>query len=133
MASDIPFRPAKLHCVLYSSTSFQEPSRVQDQGWESNEFVEMNEKLLHHVKNIAARNIDNRKTSSSGNRDCGFVSSFIRCEPNEVGQGFSSCLLDVSRFPLGSYRIKWQCCCIDEEGKYWNLLPVNAGPVFTVN
>ncbi|KAG2291452.1 hypothetical protein Bca52824_038121 [Brassica carinata] len=43
------------------------------------------------------------------------------------------CLLDVSRFPPdGSYQIKWISCNVDQHGSYWNLLPLNGKPVFTV-
>ncbi|CAF1710906.1 unnamed protein product [Brassica napus] len=43
------------------------------------------------------------------------------------------CLLDVSRFPPdGSYQIKWISCYVDQHGSYWNLLPFNGKPVFTV-
>ncbi|KAH0894385.1 hypothetical protein HID58_056814, partial [Brassica napus] len=41
--------------------------------------------------------------------------------------------VDVSRFPPdGSYQIKWISCNVDQHGSYWNLLPLNGKPVFTV-
>ena len=46
---------------------------------------------------------DNNKTA---------VKVLVSGEPNQKGPGFSSCMLDVSDFPAGSYRIKWHSCLI---------------------
>ncbi|EXB66979.1 hypothetical protein L484_004904 [Morus notabilis] len=137
---DLPVRLAKFYCMLYCSESFQEPRPVQEnneqskssrQAWETDDMVEVNARLLHYVTHRVTNNTNGGK-SGCGIDDCGFVNAFVCVEPNERWQGFSSCLLDVSRFPAGSYRIKWCSCCIDDQGNYWNLLPFNAGPVFTV-
>lgn len=92
--------------------------------------VEMNEKLLDYVTQCGTKNISKY---GSGGTDGKFVNTVVCFEPNERGQGFASCLLDVSRFPIGSYRIKWHSCCVDNHGTYWSLLPLNAGPVFTIS
>ncbi|MCD9558667.1 hypothetical protein HAX54_016195 [Datura stramonium] len=51
---------------------------------------------------------------------------------NEDGQGFATCLLEVSAFPVGSYQINWHSCCIDNNGAYWSLMPLNTDQFFTV-
>lgn len=88
----------------------------------------MSNKLFHHAIKPG------KKPGVAGRFDWNNngVSAVVQFEPNERGQGFSSCLLDVSRFPVGSYQIKWLSCCIDQHGSYWNLLPLNGKPVFTV-
>ncbi|MBA0717170.1 hypothetical protein Golax_005007, partial [Gossypium laxum] len=132
----------KLYCVLYSRVSFQKQSHrernnegmeSQCQPWESEEIVEMNEKLFQYATECA------KKTTSYGKRfrdddmnDDQMVYEFVCFEPNAKGQGFSSCVLDVSHFPVGCYRVEWYSCCIDNEGSYWSLLPLNSRPVFTV-
>ncbi|TYH37628.1 hypothetical protein ES332_D12G053600v1 [Gossypium tomentosum] len=132
----------KLYCVLYSRVSFQKQSHrernneemeSQCQPWESEEIVEMNEKLFQYVTECA------KKTTSYGKRfrdddmnDDQMVYEFVCFEPNAKGQGFSSCVLDVSHFPVGCYRVEWYSCCIDNEGSYWSVLPLNSRPVFTV-
>lgn len=132
----------KLYCVLCSSASFQEPkSSAETRGqmqldyedWEVSGMIVMNEKLWHHViehakKTDKCKRGRDYETSSND----GIVYRFVCFELNDRGQGFSSCLLDVSDFPVGSYRIKWHSCCIDDQGSYWSLLPLNAGPVFTI-
>ena len=138
---NLPFRLSKMYCMVYCRVSFREPRPVQEsneqsrssfQAWETDDMVEMNEKLLHYVTKCATQNIDNGRSSTRSTNNHEVASSFVCCQPNESGQGFASCLLDVSAFPPGSYRIRWQSCCIDNQGNYWNLLPLNAGPVFTV-
>lgn len=131
-------RLTKLYCILYSRVSFQEPKpseREKQQGcraWETDDLVEINEMLFQYVTNLSARKINTSKRRRSENNEDTFVYSFVHFEPNERGQGFASCLLDISSFPVGSYRIKWHSCCIDNEGSYWSLLPLNAGPVVSV-
>lgn len=105
-----------------------------DQLWwlsearETNEMVELFDMLLHHIRtdNMMA----SRKNYDVGG--VGLVTSCVCFEPNQRGQGFSSCLLDVSALSEGSYMIKWHSCCIDKEGHYWNLLPLNPAACFTI-
>ncbi|XP_021674136.2 uncharacterized protein LOC110660225 isoform X2 [Hevea brasiliensis] len=139
---NLAVRMTKLYCILCSSASFQEPkssgeARGQMQldydDWEMSSMIAMNERLWHQVID-RAKKTDNCKRGRDydASSDDGTVYRFVCFELNDRGQGFSSCLLDVSDFPVGSYRIKWHSCCIDYRGSYWSLLPLNAGPVFTI-
>lgn len=136
--SDFLAQLTKLYCVLYCRTTFLLPclsgekktqAELDYEDWGSDDLLELNEKLVRHVSGCT-------KTSGTHdrnyNRNSGFVETYACLEPNEKGQGFSTCLLDVSAFPSGSYRIKWHSCCVDRKGSYWSLPPLNAGPVFTV-
>ncbi|KAF2302761.1 hypothetical protein GH714_006212 [Hevea brasiliensis] len=139
---NLAVRMTKLYCILCSSASFQEPkssgeARGQMQldydDWEMSSMIAMNERLWHQVID-RAKKTDNCKRGRDydASSDDGTVYRFVCFELNDRGQGFSSCLLDVSDFPVGSYRIKWHSCCIDYRGSYWSLLPLNAVPVFTI-
>ncbi|KAF5742375.1 hypothetical protein HS088_TW09G00420 [Tripterygium wilfordii] len=138
---DQPVSLTKLHCILCCRVSFQEPrqngeKREPEQQYsrpwkDENAMVELNEKLFCYVSKCSKRS-DRENPAWDNDVESGIVNSFVSFELNERGQGFSSCLLDVSHFPLGSYRIKWHSCCIDKQGRYWSLLPLNEGPVFEV-
>ena len=91
--------------------------------------VGLNSRLLRHIKR------DPRKTSDGRNTSCpetDLVTAFACFAPDGGGQGFSDCLLDVSSFPVGSYQVAWLACCVDENGGYFSLLPLNDGIVFSV-
>ncbi|KAM0985608.1 hypothetical protein ACFX13_013084 [Malus domestica] len=131
---DIRVQLKNLYCMLYSGVSFQEPrgsgeNKEHKQAWEADDIVEMNEKLLQYVTECSTKKSNKRRR---GKNDGEFVSTFVRFELNERGQGFSSCLLDVSAFPAGSYRIKWHSCCVGSQGNCWTLPTLNSGPLFTV-
>ncbi|VVB12327.1 unnamed protein product [Arabis nemorensis] len=133
----IPIRLTKLYCLLYSKLAYHTPTQHGENNrnqksyspWRDENLVEMSSKLFHHaVKSGKEPEVSGRlEWNKIG------VCAVVQFKPNERGQGFSSCLLDVSRFPVGSYQIKWLSCCIDQHGSYWNLLPLNGKPVFTVN
>ncbi|KAJ0239325.1 ARM repeat superfamily protein [Hirschfeldia incana] len=132
----VPVRVTKLYCLLYTKLAYHtltqrgETKRNQKSHspWRDEDLVEMSNKLFHHAITRSGK-----KPEVSGRFDwSNGVSAVVQFEPNERGQGFSSCLLDVSRFPVGSYQIKWLSCCIDQHGSYWNILPLNGKPVFTV-
>ncbi|KAJ7982550.1 ARM repeat superfamily protein [Quillaja saponaria] len=91
--------------------------------------VEMNKNFLCYLENCNGPNMRGRKCGRDGND--GIVKAFVNFEPNEKGQGFSRCMLDVSDFPAACYRIKWHSCVIDKRGSYWSILPLNI-PVFTI-
>ena len=76
------------------------------------EMVGLNSRLLRHTKS------DLRKTHGTKNpcSETGLVTAFTCFTPDGGGQGFSVCLLDVSSFPVGSYQVAWQVCCVDENG-----------------
>ncbi|KAH7518614.1 hypothetical protein FEM48_Zijuj09G0189900 [Ziziphus jujuba var. spinosa] len=139
--SDILVRVTKLYCMLECRISFQEPKTSQENNeqsrrsykfWENNNMVELNDKLFRYVTECSTKRSNKGKRSGRVYNDGGCVNSFVCFKPNKRGQGFSSCLLDISGFPVGSYRIKWHSCCIDNEGNYWSLIPLNAGPIVTV-
>ncbi|KAE7995896.1 hypothetical protein FH972_000659 [Carpinus fangiana] len=137
---DLPARLTKLYCILYCSVSFQEPKPSEKdkerkqrgcRAWETDDMVEINEMLLQYVTNLSTKRSNNSKRRRCDNKD-GVVYAFAHFEPDERGQGFASCLLDISGFPVGSYKIKWLSCCLDNQGSYWSLIPLNAGPIVTV-
>ncbi|KAG8385337.1 hypothetical protein BUALT_Bualt03G0032300 [Buddleja alternifolia] len=128
----------KAYCILNCNTHShitteigehkgQAQSSVQDK--EIVDMVELNEQLMRYVIGSA----DTHGLHSRGRaNDRSMVTEYVCFELNERGQGFSTCLLDVSSFPEGSYRMKWHSC-IDNEGSYWSLLSLNDGPLFTVH
>ncbi|XVE48447.1 hypothetical protein DITRI_Ditri01bG0003000 [Diplodiscus trichospermus] len=131
----------KLYCLLHCRVSFQRPSHSERnheqmewdcQPWESEDMVEMNEKLFHYVTECGMKRSYGKHFWDNDIKDEQIANGFVCFKPNAKGQGFSSCVLDVSRFPEGCYRVKWYSCCIDNQGSYWSLLPLNCGPVFTV-
>uniref|UniRef100_A0A5B6ZPJ9 Integrator complex subunit 7 n=1 Tax=Davidia involucrata TaxID=16924 RepID=A0A5B6ZPJ9_DAVIN len=139
VSPDLPVRLTKLYCILYCRTSFQinfqsgenkGQMQLDCQDWGADDMVDLNEKLLQYVTGCTETTQGMRDGDNTG--DCEVVDACVCFEPNERGQGFSNCVLDVSAFPVGSYRIKWHSCCMDDKGSYWSLLPLNAGPVFTV-
>lgn len=126
-------RIAKLYCILATSPS----SCLHIAGTRSKQFemrrtaemVVLNSRLLRHIKR------DPRKTHGENKSSCpemDLVTAFMCFAPDGGGQGFSDCLLDVSSFPVGSYQVAWQACCVDENGGYFSLLPLNDGVVFSV-
>ncbi|KAF9623508.1 hypothetical protein IFM89_003124 [Coptis chinensis] len=134
-----PSRVTKLYCILASKPSYWTPGHDGEskgkmlsefKPWDSNDTVDLNEKLWMYVTEGAKRSGKKLARASSGDPLVWSCVSFVL---NGRGQGFSSCLLDVSAFPVGSYEIKWHICCIDSKDSYWNLVPLNMGPVFSVN
>lgn len=131
-------RVSKLYCILHSRTSFQIFSESEDkkvpesscQAWKSNHMVDLNDKLLHFTTGSPKRGGLHAMGSAEGTS---VVDKFVSFDPNEKGQGFATCLLDVSAFPVGSYQIKWHSCCIDNNGAYWSLTPLNTDQFFTVH
>lgn len=139
MPPNLPTRLTKLYCILSTRTSFKVPrptggettqAELGFQDWQTDDMVDLNEKLLQYV----TEHIECSGTRSSKNvGNSGNVEVYACFEPNAKDQGFCTCLLDVSAFPVGSYRIKWHSCCIDSEGSYWSLLPLNDGPILTIH
>ncbi|CAL1402490.1 unnamed protein product [Linum trigynum] len=136
--ADLPTPITKLYCILYSSTSFAESSltrrgtktgqiqQVDFKDWHIDDMVQANEKLFRHMRVRA------NKTTDRGRKRPRVEEGVVQFEVNNRGQGFSSCVLGVSGFLEGCYRIKWHSCCVDGRGRYWSILPSNSGPVFTV-
>ncbi|KAL8241999.1 hypothetical protein R6Q59_012301 [Mikania micrantha] len=124
-------RISKLYCILQCKVSYQHRSqddknqtKIKFQNWADDNILELNDKLVKYVNNCVKDDDDD---------DDGQVAESIVCFGlNQKGQGFSTCMLDVSMFPLGSYEIKWHAGCMDIDGCYWSLNSFNSGPVFTV-
>ncbi|OEL17356.1 hypothetical protein BAE44_0021625 [Dichanthelium oligosanthes] len=125
-------RPVKLYCILATSSApCLDASGTRSKQFEpdkTTEMVELNSKLLQYIRSDLRKGRD-EKGSQSGSE---MVTAYARFEPADSGQGFSACLLDVASFPEGSYQIKWHACCVDENGSYFSLLPLNDGAVFSV-
>ncbi|PIA64928.1 hypothetical protein AQUCO_00100412v1 [Aquilegia coerulea] len=134
-----PRRVAKIYCILASKPSYRTPEHGGEskgkmwQGFQScdtNDVIDLNEKLWMYVIEGANQSSKKMKKACDGDEMVWSCVSFVL---NERGQGFSTCLLDVSAFPVGSYKIKWHSCCIDSKDSCWSLIPLNMGPVFSVN
>ncbi|MCL7034083.1 hypothetical protein MKW94_008178 [Papaver nudicaule] len=134
--------PANFYCILACKPSYCAPAfdgqmkeEQRRSGYcasESDDSVDLNEKLMLYVLNSTDEMGTGKRVRICGD-GCGFVVCFVSFdELNQRGQGFSNCLFDVTAFPVGSYRIKWHSCCIDSQGSYWSLLPLNAGPQFSI-
>ncbi|KAK1271047.1 hypothetical protein QJS04_geneDACA021056 [Acorus gramineus] len=124
---------SRMYCIIavspFDPLKATSGETIMENGFQgTDELVDLNERLMLHMINEAAGGSDRKRSSE----EAGLVTSCSSFEPNERGQGLSSCLLDVSAFPEGSYRIKWHSCCTDSKGFYWCLPPLNVGPVLTV-
>lgn len=131
--SKIPcLQVTKIYCLLAARPSERLSTDRKEECFNAckiDEMVQLNNMLLMFVEVYAG------KTNKMSFKDTSVDDWMTACLPlqmNKNGQGFSSCLLDVSAFPVGSYRIKWHCCCTDESGSYWSLLPLTSGTLFTV-
>ncbi|KAL3651055.1 hypothetical protein CASFOL_007458 [Castilleja foliolosa] len=113
----------KVYCILNCEGRADSSEQDQVIG------VDLNEKLLRYVAGSAQTN---HGLHCADPNDHLSVNECLCFELNERGRGFSTCLLDVSCFPAGSYRINWLSGCVDSGGSYWSILPVNSGPLFTV-
>lgn len=101
------------------------------ESWKDGKIIKLNKKLYRHVLDRVGNNNRSGKHDKDDDNNKA-VEAYLQFVPNQKGQAFSSCLLDVSEFPEGSYRIKWHSCLVDNSGSYWSLLPLNTGPVFTI-
>lgn len=120
----------EVHCIISVSPSqtFSSQSAINFCPFVTKEMVELNTKLLQYVKNIS-RGIESVNIDED---EVGLVKSYVSFEINGRGQGFGSCLLDVSNLKAGLYQIKWHSGFVDEKGAYWSLMPLNAGVVFSI-
>ncbi|KAK4423236.1 hypothetical protein Salat_1906400 [Sesamum alatum] len=138
MPASLPGQLNKVYCILmckphsHITTGVGESkgqSQFRRQDHETDDMMDLNEKLLRHVVGSVERHGPHRRGQGD---DAMMVTEYVCFELNQRGQGFSTCLLDVSSLPVGSYRIKWHSGCIDSRGSYWSLLPGNDGPLFHV-
>ncbi|PKA66124.1 hypothetical protein AXF42_Ash018414 [Apostasia shenzhenica] len=99
------------------------------QAYKTEEMFILSEILMDFIRNNS--NVSNKKfQDATANVD--LQTTFVCFNPNEMGKGFSTCLLNASQLPEGSYAIKWHSCCVDDNGFYWNLISMNSGSIFTV-
>ncbi|EEC69771.1 hypothetical protein OsI_00032 [Oryza sativa Indica Group] len=128
---------SKLYCVLAASSA---SCCLDATGTRSKEFeihkktagmVGLNTKLMQYIEDDLRKKRE-KKRKKVRVEEKEMVTAFARFEASDSGMGFSSCLLDVSEFPQGSYKMKWHACCIDKDGAYYSLLPLNDGAAFSV-
>ncbi|KAK7381232.1 hypothetical protein VNO78_33763 [Psophocarpus tetragonolobus] len=129
-------KSTKLYCIIQCNTSFNVPcgqtlehSQSGYEAWKDDEIVQLNQKLFCHVLHSVA---GERRVGMHSGGHATAVEAFMDFTPNEKGQGFAHCSLDVSNFPVGSYRIKWHSCLVDSQDSYWSLLSLNSRPVIFV-
>lgn len=133
MPPSLPLRLSKLYCILSCTVQpphgkNKEKSWLNGEEWDTGDILDLNHKLVRYVTGSSTPNAMQNQTNPSSR----WTEEYVCFRPNERGQGFSTCLLDTSAFPPGNYEIKWHCCWIDDEGSYGSLLPMNAGPNFTI-
>ncbi|XP_073130585.1 uncharacterized protein [Henckelia pumila] len=118
-----------LNCKLHSQNTemgdCKGKAHFSEQDQEIDDMIGLNEKLYRYV-------IGPMESSRDQDDDRCMVTECVSFELNKQGQGFASCLLDVSAFPVGSHKIKWLSGFIDGGGSYWCLLPLKSGMCFTV-
>ncbi|XP_020587258.1 uncharacterized protein LOC110029347 [Phalaenopsis equestris] len=129
---------AKIYCVLAvrSSDRFTigskrrlDPAQCVVQDHKAEDMLWLSEILQLHLR-AETDEIGNEHQDAVDNDS--LITTFASFVPNKMGLGFSTCLLNVSHLPEGSYHIKWHSCCVDDRGFYWNLIPLNNESVFTV-
>ncbi|GAB4858024.1 hypothetical protein Ancab_015927 [Ancistrocladus abbreviatus] len=134
---DLTSQLKMIYCILYCKTtlSMRRPHResigrspMDHQAWTTDTMIYLHERLQWYVTELSGQSMKRGDVSCEGK----VIEACVCFEKNGTTQRFSTCLLDVSAFPVGSYRIQWLSCCIDSQGSYYSFLPLNPGPVFTV-
>ncbi|XP_021769279.1 uncharacterized protein LOC110733524 isoform X2 [Chenopodium quinoa] len=137
VTSDVCSRFSKVHCILSCKTSSlgtrcnRQPS---GKGWtsyqesETGALIELNKKLQCDILKQTREFLNCGDDQS----DSETVETCVCFETNGSAQGFSTCLLDVSAFSVGSYRINWLSGGVDHQGAYWSFLPLSPCPQFSV-
>ncbi|KAI3987769.1 hypothetical protein MKX01_028503 [Papaver californicum] len=123
---------ANFYCVLACKPSYctpasdgqmkEEQRRSGYRASESDYSLDLNEKLMLYVMNCTDE-MGTKKCGRICGDGCGFVFCFV---------DFQIVYLMLLHFQKVLTRIKWHSCCIDSQGSYWSLLPLNAGPRFSV-
>ncbi|KAL9231468.1 hypothetical protein vseg_006695 [Gypsophila vaccaria] len=124
---------SKLYCVLccrksLSKGSTQSEPNTSYQASDKDTMVHLNKKLQCYVMKQTREFVDYRDVNNADE----VIEAYVCFETNGRTQGFSTCLLDVSSFPVGSYRISWHSGGIDRHGAYCSFLPLCNGPLFNV-
>ncbi|KAH6790642.1 hypothetical protein C2S51_005648 [Perilla frutescens var. frutescens] len=138
MPAGLPGRLNKVYCILSCKPHSSVTTNIGDSKWQAklrkqedeiDYIMELNEKLQRYVTgSVETQGLHCRRQDS----DRLMLTECICFELNERGQGFSTCFLDVSTLPVGTYRMRWHSSYIDSGGSYRSLLPVDAGPLMTV-
>nr|XP_027125674.1 uncharacterized protein LOC113742147 isoform X1 [Coffea arabica]XP_027125675.1 uncharacterized protein LOC113742147 isoform X1 [Coffea arabica]XP_027125676.1 uncharacterized protein LOC113742147 isoform X1 [Coffea arabica]XP_027125677.1 uncharacterized protein LOC113742147 isoform X1 [Coffea arabica]XP_027125678.1 uncharacterized protein LOC113742147 isoform X1 [Coffea arabica]XP_027125679.1 uncharacterized protein LOC113742147 isoform X1 [Coffea arabica]XP_027125680.1 uncharacterized prot len=133
MPPSLHLQLSKLYCILSCTVPSPhgkniEKSWLNSEEWDTDDILALNHKLMRYATGSSTPNAMQDRTNA-GSR---WTEEYVCFRLNERGQGFSTCLLDVSAFPPGNYKIKWHSCWIDDEGSYGSLLPMNAGPNFAI-
>ncbi|XP_073305632.1 uncharacterized protein [Primulina huaijiensis] len=115
----------KLHYQISEIGDCKGKAHFSGQDQELDDMMGLNEKLYRYVFGPV-------ESSRDQDDDRRMVTECVSFKLNEQGQGFASCLLDVSDFPVGSHRIKWLSGFIDGGGSYRCLLPLKTGMFFSV-
>ncbi|XP_020684949.1 uncharacterized protein LOC110101407 isoform X2 [Dendrobium catenatum] len=127
----------KIYCVLAvraadrftNGSGRLAPAQCLPQTHKAEDTLWLSEILLLLLR---ANNAETDKEHQNVVDDGSFLATLACFEPNKMGLGFSTCLLNISHLPEGSYPIKWHSCCVDDRGFYWNLLSLNNESVFTI-
>ncbi|CAA6665303.1 unnamed protein product [Spirodela intermedia] len=126
----------KIYCILTVESPKPVPEGKKSskvltgfQQWKTEETMNIYELLMLHMRNEAEKRQNMRAVPTD---DVDLVTAYVCVEPNTLGQGFSTCLLDVSDFPEGVYQIRWHSCCVDKSDHLWSLPAFNNGIPFTV-
>ncbi|XP_021732574.1 uncharacterized protein LOC110699362 [Chenopodium quinoa] len=137
VTSDVCSRFSKVHCILSckaSSLGTRRNRQPSGKGWTSYQesetgiLIELSKKLQCHVKKRTREFLNCGDDQS----DSETVETCVCFETNGSVQGFSTCLLDVSAFSVGSYRIHWLSGGVDHQGACWSFLPLSPCPQFSV-
>ncbi|KAL8151611.1 hypothetical protein V2J09_021419 [Rumex salicifolius] len=125
MPPDLTSRKTKVFCILHCKKSYlkpnSKPSFVDYPNWSTDSMLRLQERLRDQVIEQ-----NGERLTANENETC------VHFEMNGGVQGFATCLVDTSAFPVGFYSIDWHSCCVDDNGSYWSLLPLSLGPLFTV-
>ncbi|KAL2896151.1 Integrator complex subunit 7 [Bienertia sinuspersici] len=121
VTSDVCSRFSKIHCILNCKSSFLGQEVIKSP-------VEKVGQIINHQKQHTREFMKCEDPQNDGET----VVTYACFETNGGAQGFSTCLLDVSTFPVGSYRIHWHSGGIDHQGSYWSFLPLSPCPQFSV-
>lgn len=129
-------RICKIHCILAVKSPRPLPEGRKNsevltgfQQWKIEETIDTYELLMLHMRNGAKKRQNMRAVPTA---EVDLVTAYVCVEPNSLGQGFSTCSLDVSGFPEGVYQIKWHSCCVDKNDCLWSLPAFNNGIPFSV-
>ncbi|GAB4838524.1 hypothetical protein Ancab_028070 [Ancistrocladus abbreviatus] len=134
--ADLASRLKKIYCILYCKTSFSmrrlhgdrtKGVLMDHETWTTDTMIYLHERLQWYITELSGKSMKCGNNNMMG-RSLRHGYALI----NGTTQRFSTCLLNVSAFPVSSYRIQWLSCCIDTQAWYRSFLPLNSSLVFTV-